>query len=63
MNQVVRLYDGDIEPARLESQLEVLTAHFQSHKEREEETATKSKVTFGQVKNCHWTRKGERTFD
>ena len=49
MNQVVRFYKEDIKTARLESQLEVLTAHFQSHKEREGETAIKFEVTCGQV--------------
>ncbi|XP_062504942.1 zinc finger MYM-type protein 1-like [Corticium candelabrum] len=51
MEVVVRLYEGDIEPARLKSQLEILTAEFQSQQVSEEGTVNKLPVTFGQVKD------------
>lgn len=51
MDRVVRLYEGDIDPARLQSQLEVITAHFQSQQMCEEGTAIKVQVAFVQVKD------------
>ena len=50
MEVVVRLYERDIEPARLKRQLEILTAEFQSQQVSEEGTVNKLPVTFSQVK-------------
>ena len=47
----MRLYEGDIEPARLKSQLEILTAEFQSQQFSEEGTVNKFPVTFSKVKD------------
>ena len=51
MEVVVRLYEGDIEPARLKSQLEILTAEFQSQQFSEEGTVNKLPLTFSKVKD------------